>query len=359
MNQQIYVGNCINILQTLPSASVDVIFADPPYNLQLQNELLRPDMSVVDGVSEDWDKFNSFLDYDTFTIKWLGECHRVLKDTGTLWVIGSYHNIFRVGTILQDLGFWVLNDVIWHKSNPTPNFRGTRFTNATETLIWVKKDPTARVTFNYHAMKHFNDDKQMQNVWRIPVCSGNERIKLNGEKAHPTQKPEALLYRVLLASSQPGDLVLDPFFGTGTTGAVAKKLKRQFIGIEQSQQYADIAAERIAAIDCVDLEDALLLTPSRRTAAKVKFSALIAENYVPVGARLYDKTQTMAAVVKADSYLNCLHDGFEGSIHKAAAHCQGTTACNGWDYWFYINTDRQLVSIDTLRTQYRKDNDLS
>jgi site-specific DNA-methyltransferase (adenine-specific)/modification methylase len=269
---EIIQGNCLEILQTLPASSVDLIFADPPYNLQLRNELLRPDQSRVAGVDDTWDRFTDFNDYDSFTRGWLSACRRVLKDTGTLWVIGSYHNIFRVGAIMLDLGFWLLNDIIWHKTNPMPNFRGTRFQNATETLIWAKKSAEQKkYTFNYHAMKHLNEDKQMQNVWHIPLCTGAERIKVNGKKAHSTQKPEALLYRVILASSNPQDVVLDPFFGTGTTGAVAKRLNRQFLGIELDATYVAVARERLAQLPAATCTTDDLHTPSKRDAPRVSF----------------------------------------------------------------------------------------
>ena len=268
-------GDCLAELSRLPSASVDLVFADPPYNLQLDGDLLRPNNTVVDGVHQAWDRFASFADYDRFSRAWLGECRRVLKPDGALWVIGSYHNIFRLGTALQDLGFWIQNDVIWRKTNPMPNFRGKRFTNAHETLIWAARDQKSKPTFNYEAMKAFNDDVQMRSDWLIPICSGPERLKDDGgRKAHPTQKPEALLYRVLLASTRKGDVVLDPFFGTGTTGAVAKKLGRRWIGIEADADYAKAAAERIA--DVVPLSaSALEMTRSKRTEPRVPFGTIV------------------------------------------------------------------------------------
>ncbi len=349
---EIIHGDCIHIMKTLPDKSVDLIFADPPYNLQLHNELLRPNQTVVDGVDDEWDQFTDFAAYDTFTRNWLHECRRVLKDTGTIWVIGSYHNIFRVGTIMMDLGYWVLNDVIWHKTNPMPNFRGTRFQNATETLIWSKKSvEQKKYTFHYHAMKNLNDEKQMQNVWHIPLCTGAERLKRNGKKAHSTQKPEALLYRIILASSNPHDIVLDPFFGSGTTGAVAHKLKRRFIGIEIDAEYINIARERIEQLAPVQIEDAKLVTRSKRDALRVSFGQLIEAQYIQVGQHVYSKDRSIVATVKADSHVQWQEH--TGSIHKIAALAQNKLAFNGWEYWHYENQDSQLVSIDMLREQYR------
>jgi site-specific DNA-methyltransferase (adenine-specific)/modification methylase len=339
-------------MQTLPDRSVNLIFADPPYNLQLHNTLLRPDQSLVNGVDDEWDRFSDFADYDTFTRAWLYECRRVLKDDGTIWVIGSYHNIFRVGTMMMDLGYWVLNDIIWHKTNPMPNFHGTRFQNATETLIWAKKSADQKkYTFHYHAMKHLNDEKQMQNVWHIPLCTGSERIKVNGKKAHSTQKPEALLYRVLLASSNPHDIVLDPFFGSGTTGAVARKLKRHYLGIELDPDYVKIARQRLDTLPLAHLDDSVLITPSRRSAPRVSFGQLIAAQYIQVGQQLFSRNREVVATVKADSQL---HWGDHvGSIHKIAALAQGKAAFNGWEYWYYDDQNGTLVSIDMLREQYR------
>src|SRR5580700_709386 len=256
---RIVIGDCVAAMAALPAASVDLVFADPPYNLQLKGDLKRPDDSRVDAVDDDWDKFASFADYDAFTRAWLSACRRVLKPAATLWVIGSYHNIFRVGAILQDLGFWILNDVVWRKSNPMPNFRGRRFTNAHETLLWCAADREARYTFNYEAMKALNDELQMRSDWLIPICGGPERLKGDdGKKAHPTQKPEALLHRVLMASSRPGDIVIDPFCGTGTTGAVAKRLGRRFLGIERDPSYATLARQRIAAVRPADTDSLVL-----------------------------------------------------------------------------------------------------
>jgi len=348
---EIIQGNCIEVMQTLPERSVNVIFADPPYNLQLRNELLRPNQSIVDGVDDAWDQFSDFADYDVFTRAWLQECRRVLKDDGTIWVIGSYHNIFRVGAIMMDLGYWILNDVIWHKTNPMPNFRGTRFQNATETLIWAKKSADQkRYTFHYHAMKNLNDEKQMQNVWHIPLCTGPERIKIDGKKAHSTQKPEALLYRVILSSSNPEDVIFDPFFGSGTTGAVAKKLKRHYVGIELDTDYVEIAKQRIKNLPLTLFDDAELITLSKRSAPRVSFGQLIEAQYIQIGQHIYSKKRDIVATVKADSQL---HWGEHvGSIHKIAALAQGKSAFNGWEYWYCEDSEGNLISIDQLREQY-------
>lgn len=354
---EVIQGNCVEVMQTFPTGSVDLIFADPPYNLQLQNELWRPNQTLVDAVDDEWDQFSGFAEYDTFTEQWLRECRRVLKDDGAIWVIGSYHNIFRVGKIMMDLGYWILNDVIWHKTNPMPNFRGTRFTNATETLIWAQKKQGARYTFNYHSMKNLNDEKQMPNVWELPLCRGEERIKINGKKAHSTQKPEALLYRVILATSDPGDVVLDPFFGSGTTGAVAKKLKRDFIGIEVEAKYVEVARERIASIPAPLFAEEVLVTTSKRDLPRVSMNQLLESGYLQVGQELYSQDRQHVAQLKADSHLKL--DDFEGSIHKVAAHVSDRKAFNGWEYWYYENSDGKLVSIDTLRDLYRQENGLA
>ena len=354
---EIIQGDCIQALQTLPEKSVALIFADPPYNLQLQNELIRPNQTLVDAVDDRWDRFSDFQEYDSFTRAWLEACLRVLRDDGTIWVIGTYHNIFRVGSIMQDLGFWILNNVIWHKSNPMPNFRGTRFTNATETLIWAKKTQSQkRYTFNYHAMKNVNEEKQMPNVWHLPLCTGTERIRVNGEKAHSTQKPEALLYRVILSSSNPGDTVLDPFFGSGTTGAVAKRLKRHYIGIEKEAEYVRIARQRIESIRPPRCDDRLLITESKRNQPRVRFSALVEAGYLSVGQVLYSRSREHQATIHADGTL--LSGTSKGSIHKVAASLLGQTAFNGWDFWYFENTNGEQESIDQLRGKYREEQGL-
>jgi len=347
---RVIVGDSLEELKALPAASVDLVFADPPYNLQLDGELLRPNNTRVDGVDNDWDKFSDFGAYDAFTREWLTACRRVLKPDGSLWVIGSYHNIFRVGAILQDLGFWILNDIVWRKTNPMPNFRGRRFTNAHETMIWASLGQDARYTFNYEAMKALNEDLQMRSDWLFPICSGPERLKdPTGKKAHPTQKPESLLQRVILASSSPGDVVLDPFFGTGTTGAAAKRLGRHWIGIEREQVYADIASRRIEAVVPVEA-DCLQVAASKRAAPRVPFGALVELGILTPGATLYDPRARHSARVRADGTIACA--GAQGSIHKIGAHVQGAQACNGWTFWHY-ETGGQLKPIDELRDEAR------
>ena len=342
-------GDCIARMRALPAKSVDMIFADPPYNLQLGGELFRPDGSHVDAVTDHWDKFDTFAAYDAFTRAWLAEAHRVLKDDGTIWVIGSYHNIFRVGAAVQDLGYWILNDIVWRKANPMPNFRGTRFTNAHETLIWASKGEKARYTFNYRSMKTLNDELQMRSDWEFPVCGGPERLKKDGHKVHPTQKPEALLYRVLLACTKPGDVVLDPFFGTGTTGAVAKRLGRRWIGIEREDDYIAAASARIAAALPLD-ESALATMQSPRGAPKVAFGVLVENAYLTPGSILTDAKRRWRAHVRADGSL--LSDcGKTGSIHKLGATLQGAPACNGWTFWHH-EADGALAPIDALRQTY-------
>jgi modification methylase len=346
---RIIEGDCLAALASLPPGSVDLVFADPPYNLQLSGELHRPDNSRVDGVEEDWDKFADFAAYDSFTRDWLAACRRVLKPAGALWVIGSYHNIFRIGAAVQDLGFWVLNDVVWRKSNPMPNFRGRRFTNAHETMLWCARSREARYTFNYEAMKALNDDLQMRSDWLIPLCGGPERLRGgDGKKAHPTQKPEALLHRVLLASTRPGETVLDPFFGTGTTGAVAKRLGRRFIGIERDRGYAALARRRIAAVRPAPAE--LLALESRREAPRVPFGSLVERGLLHPGEVLVDAGRRFAARVRADgSVISAEH---RGSIHAVGAQVQGAPACNGWAFW-HVERQGQLVLIDRLRQQVR------
>ena len=344
-------GDCVAAMARLPAASVDLVFADPPYNLQLNGDLKRPDDSRVDAVDEDWDRFSNFAAYDDFTRAWLVACRRVMKPNATLWAIGSYHNIFRVGTILQDLGFWILNDVIWRKSNPMPNFRGRRFTNAHETLIWASRDQAARrYTFNYEALKAGNEDIQVRSDWTIALCTGEERLKgRDGRKLHPTQKPEALLARVILASSRPGDLVLDPFCGTGTTGAVAKRLGRRFIGIEREAAYPAAAETRIA--EMTPLPEASLATfQTAREAPRIPFSALIERGMIMPGAGLFDAKRRHKALVRADGAI-ALGDAV-GSIHRIGALAQGLEACNGWTFW-HVERKGALTLIDALRAQVR------
>jgi modification methylase len=345
---RILAGDCVEAMRSLPAASVDMIFADPPYNLQLGGDLNRPDGSHVDAVTDDWDKFDSFAVYDTFTRAWLTEARRVLKPNGSLWVIGSYHNIFRVGAILQDLGFWILNDIVWRKANPMPNFKGTRFTNAHETLIWASTGEKAKYTFNYRAMKTLNDELQMRSDWVLPICGGQERIKKDGTKAHPTQKPEALLYRVMLATTNKGDIVLDPFFGTGTTGAVAKRLGRSWIGCEREDVYRDVAMERIDLALPLD-ESALTTMQSAKTAPKVAFGTLIETGWITAGSRLTDKKRKFAATVRADGSL--IAESETGSIHGLGAKLQGAPSCNGWSFW-HIEHEGELKPIDALRQLY-------
>ncbi|WP_029350491.1 site-specific DNA-methyltransferase [Bosea sp. 117] len=349
-------GDCIAELARLPARSVDLVFADPPYNLQLQGDLKRPDDSRVDAVDDDWDKFESFEAYDAFTRAWLLAVRRVLKPNGTLWVIGSYHNIFRVGALLQDLNFWILNDIVWRKTNPMPNFRGRRFTNAHETLIWAAREPGARgYAFNYEALKAGNEDVQMRSDWLFPICSGGERLKDGeGRKAHPTQKPEALIARILLASSKPGDVVLDPFLGSGTTAAVAKKLRRHFVGIERDATYADAALARIAAAEPLP-EDALAPAPSAREAPRVAFASLVERGLIAPGTLLTCPRAQNRALVRADGTLSLETApglGQVASIHRAGAIAQGLEACNGWTYW-HIETREGLRPIDTLRAVVR------
>jgi len=360
----VLVGDCIDLMRALPEASVDMVFADPPYNLLLGGELLRPDNSKVDAVDDDWDKFadpakahdTGFAEYDAFTRAWLEAARRVLKPEGTLWVIGSYHNIFRIGTALQDQGYWLLNDIVWRKSNPMPNFKGKRFTNAHETLIWAARDrKTKRYTFNYGAMKELNEGIQMRSDWLLPLCTGGERLKgEDGKKAHPTQKPEALLFRCIMAASNPGDVILDPFFGTGTTGAVARRLGRRFIGLERDHTYAAIARQRIACVEPLQAED-LALKPSKRAEPRIPFGVLIEAGLLQPGTMLSDPTGRHVARVRADGTLsssNALGE-HRGSIHQVGAAVQGAPACNGWTFWHVDAPGGARLPIDHLRQQVR------
>jgi modification methylase len=346
-------GDCVAEMAKLPAASVDLIFADPPYNLQLAGQLTRPDQSEVDAVTDDWDKFASFAEYDAFTRAWLLAARRILKPTGTLWVIGSYHNIFRVGAALQDLGFWILNDIVWRKTNPMPNFRGRRFTNAHETMIWASRDPEGKgYTFNYDALKAANDELQMRSDWLFPICTGSERLKQgDGRKVHPTQKPEALLHRVLLASTHPGDVVLDPFFGTGTTGAVAKRLGRRFVGIEREDEYIAAARSRIAAV-IPGNHAAIEVSMGKRAEPRVAFGSLVESGLIAPGAVLTDAAARHSAEVRADGTLRA--GDHVGSIHKVGALVQGLDACNGWTYWHY-DTKAGRQPIDVLRAEVRRE----
>ncbi len=346
-------GDCVAALEALPDKSVDVIFADPPYNLQLGGELHRPDQSKVDACDDHWDQFSSFEVYDAFTRAWLLACRRVLKPHGTIWVIGSYHNIFRVGAIMQDLNFWILNDIVWRKSNPMPNFKGRRFQNAHETMIWASRDPDAKgYTFNYDAMKAANDDVQMRSDWLFPICNGGERLKNeDGEKVHPTQKPEALLARVLMSSTKPGDVVLDPFFGTGTTGAVAKLLGRNFVGIEREQDYIDAASARIAAVEPLGSAELTVMT-GKKAEPRVAFLSLIEAGLIRPGMVLTDSKRRYSAIVRADGTL--ASNGEAGSIHRLGAKVQGLDACNGWTFWHY-EEEGALQPIDAMRTVIRKE----
>lgn len=341
----------IKIMNAMEENSVDLIFADPPYNLQLGDRLTRPDNTNVSGVYEEWDSFESLAAYDVYTREWLTAAKRVLKDDGSIWVIGSYHNIFRVGSILQDLGFWILNDIIWNKVNPMPNFKGTRFTNAHETLIWAVKNPKAKYTFNYEAMKALNEDTQMRSTWEIPLCTGKERLKgEDGNKLHPTQKPEALLYRVIMASSKVGDVVLDPFFGTGTTGAVAKRLGRNFIGIEKDKAYVAGAQKRIDEVAPIEAEGALEYSCKRKQ-PRIPFGTVVERGLLTPGTVLYDSARKHKAVIRSDGTIK--GKDIEGSIHQVGASAQNTAACNGWVYWYYEDDNHELICIDELRRAVR------
>jgi modification methylase len=353
---RIIEGDCVEAMKALPDECVDLIFADPPYNLQLGGELHRPDNSRVDGVEEEWDQIGDFDDYDLFMWAWLDEARRVLKPHGAIWVIGSYHNIFRVGGILQDAGFWIMNDVIWRKTNPMPNFKGTRFTNAHETLIWASKHKESRPTFNYAAMKMLNDGVQMRSDWTLPICGGHERIRgEDGVKAHPTQKPEALLHRVILSTTNPGDIVLDPFFGTGTTGAVAKRLGRRFIGLERDPDYCAVARDRIARVPPPSEED-LEVTQSGRALPRVPFGTIVERGLLSAGDKLVSPDGRHVARIRADGSIATGDSA--GSIHQVGAHVLKAPACNGWTFW-HFKTDRGLAPIDVLRAKVREDMGLS
>jgi len=345
---QVLLGDCVTLMRMLPPASMHCVFADPPYNLQLRAELRRPDDSLVDGVDDDWDKFTDFPAYDAFTRDWLTECRRLLRKDGTIWVIGSYHNIFRIGSIMQDLGFWILNDVVWRKSNPMPNFRGRRFTNAHETMIWAARGSDSRYRFNYQAMKALNDDLQMRSDWLLPLCTGPERLRNPaGLKLHPTQKPEALLHRVMLASTAPGDIILDPFLGTGTTAAIAKRLHRHFIGIERHPTYAEAAIGRVRHETPAPFAD-IAPTPTKREQVRVPFGSLVERGLIAPGAQLSDRQRRILATVTADGTL--LWNNQRGSIHQIGAKAQNAPSCNGWIFW-HVEREGKLVPIDALRSE--------
>jgi modification methylase len=346
---RVIVGDCIEAMNALPEGCAELVFADPPYNLQLGGDLRRPEGGKVAGVSEEWDLFEGFATYDAFTRAWLKAARRILKPDGAIWTIGSYHNVFRVGAAMQDMGFWILNDIIWSKTNPMPNFAGKRFTNAHETLIWAARSETARYRFNYHAMKALNDELQMRSDWSLPICTGAERLKVDGVKAHPTQKPESLLYRVLLSSTDVGDLVVDPFFGTGTTGAVAKLLGRCWIGIERDTRYAAIAETRIANLLPLS-GGALTVSQERRSVPKIPFGALVAAGMVRAGTRLLGPHRRCEAVVRADGSIAV--GDLVGSIHKLGAAVQNAPSCNGWMFW-HVEESSALVALDAKRSEYR------
>lgn len=348
----VHHGNCLDVLQSLPPDSIDLIFADPPYNLQLKSELWRPNQTIVDAVNDEWDSFESFESYDEFSRAWLKGCRRVLRPDGALWVIGTYHNIYRLGRVLQDLGFWILNDIVWIKTNPMPNFRGVRLTNAHETLLWATKEQGSPYVFNYHALKRLNGGKQMRSDWVLPICSGKERLRVEGEKAHSTQKPESLLYRVILASSDTGDVVLDPFFGTGTTGAVAKRLRRHWIGIEAEATYVELARQRIAAVEVEPGGAAFDIRDPRRRLARVPFARLLELGLLRPGQEIYFQGDLdQVARVKPDGQIRV--GDFEGSIHQAGRHLLGDKPCNGWDHWQLRSESGEMEPIDDLRRRAR------
>ena len=352
LKNKIINGDSLQELKKIPDESFDLVFADPPYNLQLRNQLIRPDRSKVNAVNDKWDQFESFKVYDDFTINWLSECRRVLKKNGSIWIIGSYHNIFRVGAKIQDLGFWILNDVIWDKNNPMPNFRGTRFTNAHETLIWASKDKNSKYTFNYQSLKCLNDDLQIRSTWNLPICNGNERLKENGKKVHSTQKPESLLHRILLASSNKNDLILDPFLGSGTTAVVAKKLGRIFYGIEKDKRYFDAANKRLKRTKPIE-DDYLDTLQNNRSKPRIPFGSLVEMGVIKPGTEIYDQKKKVNAKIMVDGSIK--YQQSEGSIHKVAAKILGAESCNGWTYWHY-QSGNTLKPIDELRQRLRHNN---
>ena len=343
-------GDSLELLKKIPSKSIDLIFADPPYNLQLKDKLYRPDQTSVEAVTNDWDKFDNYQAYDKFSNSWLKECKRVLKDSGALWVIGSYHNILRLGTSIQNLGYWIMNDIIWHKTNPMPNFRGTRFTNAHETLLWCTTSRKAKYTFNYQNLKELNEGKQMRSDWHIPICSGKERMReANNQRSHPTQKPEALLYRILLASSKKGDLILDPFLGSGTTAVMAKKLQRNFIGFEKDNHYIKLAKKRLNQTKTFT-DEVVSMKQSRKDLPKIPFGELVEQGIIPPGAILTDKKERFQATVSIDGSLKLKN--LSGSIHQVGAKVQGLPSCNGWDFW-HVKKKSSSKLLDEIRGDYR------
>jgi len=345
-------GDSLEELKKIPDETVDIVFADPPYNLQLKNQLTRPDRSKVNAVNDKWDQFESFKKYDEFSNLWLKECKRILKKNGTIWVIGSYHNIFRLGKAIQDLGFWILNDIIWNKNNPMPNFRGTRFTNAHETLIWASKNEKSKYTFNYQSLKCLNDDLQMRSDWKLPICNGSERLKKNGKKIHSTQKPESLLHRILLASSNRGDIILDPFLGTGTSATVAKKLGRNYLGIEKQKNYFKAAEERLKNTKPID-DDFLDTLKNNRSKPRIPFGSLVELGIIKPGTNIFDSKKEINAKIMADGSIK--YQKTEGSIHKVAAKILGAESCNGWTYWHY-NINGSIFPIDNLRQRLISNN---
>ena len=349
-------GNSLDLLKKIPSKSVDLIFADPPYNLQLRETLYRPDQTTVEAVTDDWDKFDTYQSYDQFSYDWLKECKRILKSDGALWVIGSYHNILRLGTSIQNLGFWILNDIIWHKTNPMPNFRGTRFTNAHETLLWCTTSRKAKYTFNYQNLKELNDGKQMRSDWYIPICSGKERLREdNKQRSHPTQKPEALLYRILISSTNKGDIVLDPFLGSGTSAVMAKKLQRNYIGFEKDKKYIKLAKKRLKQTEVLN-DNIVNMTKSRKDLPKVPFGELVEQGVIPPGAVLTDKKELHKATVKIDGSIKIKN--ISGSIHQVGAKIQGLPSCNGWDFWHLKNKSSSTL-LDDIRGNYRSKKETS
>ena len=347
---KIILGDCIEELKKFPDESIEVIFADPPYFMQTEGELIRPEGTKFQGVEDEWDKFDGYKEYDKFCFEWLKECKRVLKKDGTIWVIGAFQNICRIGYIMQNLGYWILNDIIWSKPNAAPNFAGTRFQNSHETMLWCSKSKDAKYTFNYKTMKHLNEGKQDKSIWDIGICIGKERIKgEDGKKAHSTQKPEKLLYKVILSSSKPKDIILDPFFGTGTTGAIAKLLGRNYIGIERDKNYVLIARERINKI--IPEESNITKLELEVKPPKVPMEKLIEKGFLDVGEKLYDKDRKFSANLLKNGHLN---NGKETlSIHKMSGKYLNKDNNNGWDYW-YMERNGKLISINELREEYAK-----